>query len=168
MTYHPTDILKTALFFATKTENHYFRLTKFADAIGKTTPEDVLASEFLLTQGLRFTFDVRHPFRALEGAVMELQALSRGGIPALPNGGAVTETRPHNMERRVRDAHGKAREYLKTSALFTDAYFHFTPSQIMMAALMIADKELTEWYIKCKFPATARELQQKVLVTLEK
>jgi cyclin H len=168
MTYHPTDILKTALFFATKTENHYFRLTKFADAIGKTTPEDVLASEFLLTQGLRFTFDVRHPFRALEGAVMELQALSRGGIPALPNGGAVTETRPHNMERRVRDAHGKAREYLKTSALLTDAYFHFTPSQIMMAALMIADKELTEWYIKCKFPATARELQQKVLVTLEK
>jgi cyclin H len=168
MTYHPTDILKTALFFATKTENHYTRLTKFADAIGKTKPEDVLASEFLLTQGLRFTFDVRHPFRALEGAVMELQALSKGDIPALPSEGAVTRNRPQSMEKRVRDAHGKAREYLKTSALLTDVYFHFTPSQIMIAALMIADKELAEWYIKCKFPAAAGELQQKVLSTVEK
>src|SRR5277367_4368464 len=84
MTYHPTSILKTALFFATKTENHYFRLTKFADAIGKTKAEDVLASEFLLTQGLRFTFDVRHPFRALEGVAMELQAIATGSVPLLP------------------------------------------------------------------------------------
>lgn len=168
MTYHPTDILKTALFFATKTENHYFRLTKFADAIGKTTPEDVLASEFLLTQGLRFTFDVRHPFRALEGAVMELQAFAKGDIPAFLGGGAVTLARPQNMEKRVRDAHGKAREYLKTSALLTDVYFHFTPSQIMMASLKIADSELIEWYIKCKFPASAGELQEKVLSTVQR
>jgi cyclin H len=56
------------------------------------------------------------------------------------------------VEKRARDAHGKAREYLKISTLLTDVYFHFTPSQIMMAALMIVDKALTEWYIKCKFP----------------
>jgi cyclin H len=168
MTYHPTDILKTALFFATKTENHYFRLTKFADAIGGTKPEDVLASEFLLTQGLRFTFDVRHPFRALEGAIMELQALSKGDIPALPNGEAVTGPSPQNMEKRVRNAHGKARECLKTSALLTDAYFHFTPSQIMVAALINADRDLTVWYIKLKFPASAGAPQQKVLATVEK
>ncbi|PVH87014.1 cyclin-like protein [Cadophora sp. DSE1049] len=167
MTYHPTDILKTALFFATKTENHYFRLTKFADQIGNTKAEDVLASEFLLTQGLRFTFDVRHPFRALEGAVMELQALSKGGIPALPGGGPVSGDRPSNMERRVKDAHGKAREYLKTSALLTDVYFHFTPSQIMMAALMIADSELIQWYMRTKFPPSAGEMLRKVLSTLE-
>ncbi|KAH9222755.1 cyclin-like protein [Leptodontidium sp. 2 PMI_412] len=167
MTYHPADILKTALFFATKTENHYFRLTKFADAIGGAKAEDVLASEFLLTQGLRFTFDVRHPFRALEGAVMELQALSRGGIPVLPGAGAVSGDRPRNMERRVKDAHGKAREYLKTSALLTDVYFHYTPSQIMMAALLIADQELIEWYIKSKFPPSAADMQRKVLSVVE-
>ncbi|KAL2074606.1 hypothetical protein VTL71DRAFT_8384 [Oculimacula yallundae] len=167
MTYHPTDILKTALFFATKTENHYFRLTKFADAIGGAKAEDVLASEFLLTQGLRFTFDVRHPFRALEGAVMELQALARGDIPVLPGSGAVAGERPMNMERRVKDAHGRAREYLKTSALLTDVYFHYTPSQIMMAALTIADMELIEWYIKSKMPASAGEMQSKVLSTIE-
>jgi cyclin H len=169
MTYHPSDILKTALFFATKTENHYFRLTKFADAIGKTKPEDVLATEFLLTQGLRFTFDVRHPFRALEGAVMELQAIANGDIPSLPGGRAVGE-RPRNMEKRVKDAHGTAREYLKTSAILTDVYFHFTPSQIMIAALMIADSELAEWYIASKFPTggSASQMARKVWITVER
>jgi cyclin H len=167
MTYHPTDILKTALFFATKTENYYFRLTKFADAIGKTKPEDVLASEFLLTQGLRFTFDVRHPFRALEGAVMELEVLSKGAIPALPGGPSIGET-PNDMERRVKIAHGKAREYLKTSAALTDVYFHYTPSQIMMAALMLADQELVEWYIRVKFPIAGERILAKVLGVVEK
>lgn len=168
MTYHPTDILKTALFFATKTENYYYRLTKFATAIGKTTPEDVLASEFLLTQGLRFTFDVRHPFRALEGAIMELNAIASGDTPILPGGGTI-EDRPVQMAKRVKDAHGKAREFLKTSALFTDVYFHFTPSQIMMATLLVADRELTEWYIASKFPPSeGGDLQAKVLATLER
>jgi cyclin H len=168
MTYNALDILKTALFFATKTENYYTRLTKFADAIGKTTPEAVLASEFLLTQGLRFTFDVRHPFRALEGAVMELQAIATSTIPILPGAEGQSIELPQNMERRVKEAHGKAREYLKTSALLTDVYFHFTPSQIMMAALMIADAEMMEWYIKCKIPSTNGDMQEKVLATVER
>lgn len=155
MTYHPTSILKTALFFATKTENHYFRLTKFADAIGKTKAEDVLASEFLLTQGLRFTFDVRHPFRALEGAVMEMQAYAKG-IPPMPGREAVTiPPKLEDLNKRVREAHGKAREYLKTSALLTDVYFHYTPSQIMFASLLIADKDLTTWYLSTKMPTSS-------------
>jgi len=33
---------------------------------------------------------------------------------------------------------------------------------------MIADMELIEWYIRCKFPAAAGEMQQKVLGTLER
>ena len=153
MTYHPTSILKTALFFATKTENHYFRLTKFAEAIGKTKAEDVLASEFLLTQGLRFTFDVRHPFRALEGTVMEMQAYANG-IPPMPRKEKVPiPPELGNLNRRVREAHGKAREYLKTSALLTDVYFHYTPSQIMFASLLIADEDLTTWYLSTKFPS---------------
>jgi len=161
MTYHPTTLLKTALFFATKTENHYFRLTKFAEAIDGTKPEEILASEFLLTQGLRFTFDVRHPFRALEGAVMELQAMANGQIP-----GAGEKLR--GMDRRVKEAHGKAREYLKTSALLTDVYFHYTPSQIMMAALLIADQELTSLYIQSKFPSGSSVTSAKIMGALEK
>jgi cyclin H len=169
MTYHPTAILKTALFFATKTENHYFRLTKFADAIGKTKAEDVLASEFLLTQGLRFTFDVRHPFRALEGAVMELQAMASGTVPSLPGTEPVIPPPElNNMKKRVREAHGKAREYLKTSALLTDVYFHYTPSQIMFASLLIADEELTKWYLGTKFPPTSTSLYETLLLALRR
>lgn len=34
----------------------------------------------------------------------------------------------------------------------TDAYFLYTPSQILFAALMITDHELAEWYLGSKFP----------------
>jgi cyclin H len=161
MTYAPDTILRTALFFATKTENHYFRLSKFAEAIANTKPEDVLASEFLLTQGLRFTFDVRHPFRALEGAVMEMGAMAQGAVPYNEAAGS----QPQDMSRRVKIAHGVARDRLKTSALLTDVYFHFTPSQIMMASLLLADEELIHWYIASKF-GTEDPMAQKILSVL--
>ena len=172
MTYAPTDILKTALFFATKTENHYYRLSRFAADFGNNTKaEDVLASEFLLTQGLRFTFDVRHPFRALEGASMEINAIAEENIPSLPSGSALRREKLANLGKRNRAAHGRAREYLKTSALITDVYFYYTPSQIMMAALSIADEELFEWYIDTKFPTAdpaADELKEKIISTIKK
>lgn len=168
MTYHATDILKTALYFSTKTEDHYQSLVKFADAIGKTKPEDVLASEFLLTQGLRFTFDIRHPFRALEGAVMDIQAIAKEHIPIIPGGDAINGNHPDNLSKRIRHAHGKARDYLKYSAALTDVYFHYTPSQIMMAALLLADKALAEWYLKSKIPESQGDLQTKVLSAVRK
>jgi cyclin H len=170
MTYHPTDILKTALYFSTKTENNYIPIKTFADAIGNTKAEDVLASEFLLTQALRFTFDVRHPFRALDGAIMELRALAKGNILAVPGGGEL-EDMPERMDNRAQHAHIKATAYLKTSAQLTDVYFHFTPSQIMMASLLLADNELAQWYIRSKFPATVDPLghmANKVLAVVER
>ena len=50
-------------------------LCRFAEKFPKTTPEEVLAGEFLLCQGIRFAFDVKHPFRALEGAILELRRI---------------------------------------------------------------------------------------------
>ena len=170
MTYHPTDILKTALYFSTKTENHYKSITEFANAIGKTKAEDVLASEFLLTQALRFTFDVRHPFRALDGAIMELGAFAKGSVPVIP-GGEEPVNVPHQLGKRAQNAAVKASPYLKTSAQFTDVYFHFTPSQIMMASLLLADKEFAEWYIRSKFPTSvdpSGHMANKVLGVVEK
>lgn len=73
MTYPPQDILKTCLFFGSKAEGLYTRLAKLADKFPNTTEEEILAGEFLLCQGVRFAFDVRHPFRALEGAILELR-----------------------------------------------------------------------------------------------
>ncbi|RDA85001.1 hypothetical protein CP532_3894 [Ophiocordyceps camponoti-leonardi (nom. inval.)] len=126
MTYPPTELLKTCLFFGCKAEGFYFRLAKLAEKFPNTTSEQILAGEFLLCQGIRFAFDVRHPFRALEGAILELRRL-----------------RP-DEEARIIKAHTRAREILKFSALVTDAYFHFTPSQIMMAALLIVDSGLVD------------------------
>lgn len=49
-----------------------------------------------------------------------------------------------SQEKRVNAAHIRAREILKFSPLVTDAYFHYTPSQIMLAALSLADRGLVE------------------------
>lgn len=126
MTYPPTELLKTSLFFGCKAEGFYIRLARLADKFPNTTSEQILAGEFLLCQGIRFAFDVRHPFRALEGAILEL----RRKLPA--------------EQTRINTAHMRAREILKFSPLVTDVYFHYAPSQIMMAAVLIADSGLAD------------------------
>jgi cyclin H len=50
----------------------------------------------------------------------------------------------NSQKSRIDHAHARAREILKFSPLITDAYFHFTPSQIMFAALSMADQGLVE------------------------
>jgi cyclin H len=153
MTYHPKPLMLTSLFLATKTENHYTRLTSFASRIpGKkpTTPEDVIAPEFLLTQGLRFTFEVRHPFRGLEGGVMGLLGMvgKEGGLPGLEGG---------DIRERIHLAHSKAKNLLKTSALLTDAYFLATPSQLWLAALLAADRPLALFLLSTITPSSTHE-----------
>lgn len=182
MTYHPKEMMPSALFLATKTENHYTPLKAFASKLDRTKPEDVVAPEFLLTQGLRFTFDVRHPLLGLEGGFMELLALANGkghsssqdsssklqremlGIDSAKEGRPKTES-AEEMVLRVKNAHGKAKEILKTSALLTDAYFLYTPSQIWFSSLFIADEPLAQFYFKTKFPLSS-ELKTKILSTL--
>ncbi|KAG5921452.1 hypothetical protein E4U42_005851 [Claviceps africana] len=126
MTYPPTELLKTSLFFGCKAEGFYIRLAKLAEKFPNTTGEQILAGEYLLCQGIRFAFDVRHPFRALEGAVLELRKRVPGD------------------EARINSAHARARDILKFSALVTDVYFHFTPSQIMVASLLMVDSGLVD------------------------
>ncbi|KAK1962473.1 cyclin-like protein [Colletotrichum sublineola] len=163
MTYPPQDVLKTCLFFGSKAEGLYTRLAKLAEKFPNTTEEEILAGEFLLCQGVRFAFDVRHPFRALEGAILELR-------------------RHSDLEKaRIDSAHFRARAVLKFSSLVTDAYFHYTPSQIMLAALSLADRGLTERLVQAAFPpgqhnassedgidSTARhDLRDKVMGAIE-
>ncbi|KAK3306711.1 uncharacterized protein B0T15DRAFT_573650 [Chaetomium strumarium] len=45
---------------------------------------------------------------------------------------------------RLAAAEHRAREILRFSPLITDAYFHYTPSQIMLAALSFTNHGLTE------------------------
>lgn len=168
MTYHPKSIMPCALFLATKTDNYYMSLRDFANGVpGITKPDEVIAPEFTLTQGLRFTFDVRHPFRGLEGGVMELQAIAQGeGKPGPHHMGQTPESlkqallsipplasqadRPVSITTRIANAHGKTREILKTAAQMTDAYFFYTPSQIWLSALLLADQPLAQFYLDIK------------------
>jgi cyclin H len=52
---------------------------------------------------------------------------------------------------RLGAAENRAREILRFSPLITDAYFHYTPSQIMLAALSLADRGLAERLITQTF-----------------
>jgi cyclin H len=156
MTYPPTELLKTSLFFGCKAEGFYIRLSKLAEKLSGTTAEQILAGEFLLCQGIRFAFDVRHPFRALEGAILELKR------------------KYPDQQARISKAHARAREILKFSPLLTDAYFHYTPSQIMMAALRMVDAELVDMLLPGP-PSDATDdaigahtnLRDKILGTIE-
>lgn len=185
MTYHPKEMMAAALFLSTKTENHYTSLGKFAAKLPKTTPESVVAPEFLLTQGLRFTFDVRHPHRGLEGGIMELLGLAQGkghpgpgikksasqlekemvDIQPAKEGGKKSRS-AEEVVRRIQVAHGKAKEIGKSSALLTDAYFLYTPSQIWLSSLFLADEPLARFYIDTKIP-TPSTLKPKLITTLQ-
>lgn len=165
MTYHPKSIMACALFLATKTDNYYMSLRQFAEGIpGETPPDEIIAPEFLLMQGLRFTFDVRHPFRGLEGGAMELSAIAQAqGQPAphLPHQTAQDlqrgllsiappPTPSSSISDRIARAHGTSREILKSAAQMTDAYFLYTPSQIWLSAFLLADRPLAEFYLDTK------------------
>ncbi|KAH6680113.1 cyclin CCL1 [Verticillium dahliae] len=148
MTYPPTDLLKTCLFFGGKAEGYFAKLSKLADKFPNTTEEEILAGEFLLCQGIRFAFDVRHPFRGLEGTILELRRHS------------------DIKTSRIDAAHQRAREILKFSSLVTDAYFHYTPSQIMLAALSLADEGLCDTILDDTFAkASGDALEVKAKLT---
>ena len=185
MTYHPKEMMPAALFLSTKTENHYTSLRSFASKLEKSTPENVVAPEFLLTQGLRFTFDVRHPHRGLEGGIMELLSLAQGKGQAVPGIEQSSEQLRKNvmdiqpateggrksrstdeLVRRIQMAHGKAKEVGKSSALLTDAYFLYTPSQIWLSSLFMADDPLARFYIDTKIPVQSA-IKSKLLSTLQ-
>ncbi|KAK3995546.1 cyclin-like protein [Cladorrhinum sp. PSN332] len=132
MTYPPQEMMIVALFLGFKAEGNFPDINDFKKIFNKSA-EEILAGEFLLFQGLRFALEVKHPFRALRGAMMELHAL-----------GEFDSNHLISIER-------KAREILKFSPLMTDAYFHYTPSQIMLAALSLADRGLAERLLQKTF-----------------
>ncbi|KAI1347972.1 cyclin ccl1 [Xylaria sp. FL0043] len=145
MTYPPRALTMTCIFFACKAEGLYYRLQKFVDKFPGITGEEVLAAEYVLCQGLRFAFDVHHPYRALEGAIMELRRL--GDFD----------------DSRIVRAHQRTRDILKFSPLLTDAYFHYTPSQIMFGALSMADEGLLQRLLRDAFAGQGESAKNQVL-----
>ncbi|KAL9596631.1 MAG: hypothetical protein Q9219_005668 [cf. Caloplaca sp. 3 TL-2023] len=185
MTYHPKEIMPTAIYLAMKSEDNFHYVKSFAEKLDNISTEDILAPEFLLTQGLRFNFDVRHPFHGLEGGFMELLALTngkghsgplinrsgkelRGDLMSLDPapGSSVKTTTTKELVSRIQGAHGRAKEILKTSALLTDVYFLYTPSQVWLSAFLLVDEPLARVYIDTKIPATA-DIKPKLFTVLQ-
>lgn len=184
MTYEPQTISKSIMFIANKVEAFGLRAKDYALLLPNTTAENVIAPEYLIVQGLRFTFDVRHPFRALRGGHMEMMEMARGNaallpshgqtpsqlqhamltLPLTPNGPSTNMTVPE-LEKRIQDAYAMTSEILKTAALLTDTYFHYTPSQIWLAAHMMKDEPLTLLYLSTK-TSPSSPIWPKLLSTL--
>ncbi|KAF2273860.1 cyclin-like protein [Westerdykella ornata] len=184
MTYDPQTISRSVIFIASKAEGHHLSVERYASSLPKTTPADILAPEYLITQALRFNYEVRHPFRGLKGGHLELMALAQGkpallptatqsaqelqtamlALPRKPDGPATSMT-VAELEKRITDAYGLASHILKTAALLTDAYFLYTPSHIWLSAHLLADEPLTLFYLSTKLPLSS-PMHDKLLSTL--
>ncbi|KAF2112010.1 cyclin-like protein [Lophiotrema nucula] len=184
MTYEPQTISRTAMFFANKVEGAHLTLEKYVASFPKATAEQVLAPEYLIVQGLRFQFQVRHPFHGLKGGHLEMMEMSRGNaeplpasektkeeiqeelfqLPRKPNGPAQDMT-VKQLQGRMGNAYALASKILKGPAQLTDAYFLYTPSQIWLAAHLLADEPLTLFYLSTK-QALDSPLLQKLLAVI--
>ncbi|UJO19057.1 Cyclin CCL1 [Fulvia fulva] len=193
MTYPPKEIYKTMLFLASKTEAYHLTVTKFAQSIS-ADPEAILAPEYKIMQALRFTLDVRQPFRGLKGVLMELLNMAEGLVATVkgveqrserdvqealkqlkpppqdcrtpwkapPDG---TMGKKHFIDR-IQASYATAKTLCDGPASLTDAYFLYTPSQILLAALHIADSPLAEFYLDTKLPLTL-DSRPKILATIQ-
>lgn len=191
LTYPPKEIYKTVLFLACKTEATHTTLSDYARRIS-TDPDVILAPEYKIMQALRFTLDVRQPYRGLKGVLMELLNMANGlmgevdgvetkGALALqqdmlslekPSKEATTpwkaptaDVELKHLTDRINAAYSAARQMLDSAALLTDAYFLYTPSQMLLAALKLSDPPLTDFYLMTKLDVTS-EVRPKILTTI--
>ncbi|KAF2847329.1 cyclin-like protein [Plenodomus tracheiphilus IPT5] len=188
MTYHVQNILRTSLFLATKSEFLRENVENFAANSGRNvTAESVLAPEHLVMQGLRYNLDVRHPFRGLKGVHLELTQIAHGKydgpgdnstsadiqsrMQTLPSSTTNSGNPPRTkatvaaLEARITNAYTHASRTLKTAAQYTDVYFLYTPSQIMLSAHLLADSPLTLFYLSLKLTSSS-PIYAKLLSTL--
>jgi cyclin H len=184
MTYHGQNISRTAMFLACKTENTYQSVDTFSSNFGKATAEQILAPEYLIVQALRFNFEVKHPFRGLKGGHLELMDMACGKYDGpnqgeasadvqarmlqLPrkDGGLAGTMTAQELEKRIEAAYGFASHLLKNAAILSDAYFLYTPSQIWLAAHLLADAPLTHFYLSLKIASTS-PLKAKIVSTIQ-
>ena len=193
MTYPPKEIYKTVLFLASKTEAVHVTLSKYAHRIS-ADPDAILAPEYKVMQALRFTLDVRQPFRGLKGVLMELLNISDALMGVMeasemksgeevqeaikelpfPPEGSKSQWQPpssgQQMDRkhiqdRIQAAYAASRTLLDAPASLTDVYFLYTPSQIVLAAMSLADKPLTLCYLDTKLTLSS-PVRPKILATI--
>ncbi|KAK3673534.1 hypothetical protein LTR78_006438 [Recurvomyces mirabilis] len=191
-TYPPKEIYKTVLFLACKTEATHMTLSEYARRIS-TDPDVILAPEYKIMQALRFTLDVRQPYRGLKGVLMEMLNMANGMVGEVegvdtkgarelqqdmltlehPGTQATTPWKAPGSRKidgktlveRINAAYSAARTLLDGPALLTDVHFLYTPSQILLAALHLADEPLASLYLMTKLPLKS-DARPKILATI--
>ncbi|KAJ8100283.1 cyclin-like protein [Lipomyces tetrasporus] len=141
MEYHPKNILHTCLFLAAKAENHFISIENFTQLLAKVTPESILELEFTVAQALSFTLMVHHAFNPIHGYFLDIQSVFPSRID------------------EIGVAHDAARRFANDS-LFSDVAFMFTPPQIALAALAMANDALIKDYLEVKFGRQSGLLEQ--------
>ncbi|KAI8995025.1 cyclin-like protein [Pilobolus umbonatus] len=143
MDYHPKDIFLTCLFLATKSESQRISIEDFGSNLRLPSTANVLNLEFNVSQGLKFQFYIHHPYRPAYGFFLDMQ-----------NG-------PVDM-KQLRETYSRVNQVI-ADILLTDLPFIYQPSQLALAAFMIAgsqnafDSHVTA-YITTKFNTDAPKL----------
>ena len=144
MEYYPQQIMYTCLFLSAKSENNFIGIKNFSNAIPKTTVESILQYEYLILETMRFTLTCHHPMNSLYGFFLDIQNI----LVKL------------DFNRLSKD-YDTSRKIINES-VFTDAQFLFTPPQIALAALYIADDVVCMRYLMRKFGVKRRQMLQQM------
>ncbi|GAA5867335.1 hypothetical protein JCM3774_003550 [Rhodotorula dairenensis] len=137
MDYHPKNIMLTCVFLATKTENCSTSIDQFAARIPNSSPADILALEFLVSQSLHFEYKVHHAHVALNGLLLDMQSCSDGDSDDVDLTSALSAAWP------------KAQAYCRASRL-TSVELVYTPAQIALACFRLADPTLVDRWLESK------------------
>ncbi|KAK8853355.1 hypothetical protein IAR55_004059 [Kwoniella newhampshirensis] len=137
MEWHPKNIMPTCLFLAAKTTNYPVPIDDFISKFSKLTPADVLDTEFLVAQSLGFEFWVRSGEKALRGWSLDMQ------------------NQPNSPLDLIQKALPIALAHL-SSSLLTDAEFIYTPSQISLACIRLANQSLIDSFLNERYASLSK------------
>ncbi|WVQ74363.1 hypothetical protein IAR50_003963 [Cryptococcus sp. DSM 104548] len=140
MEWHPKTIMPTALFLAAKTTNYPVAIEDFVPKMPGLTQDSILGKEFLVAQSLGFEFWVRGAEKALRGWTLDMQDQPRPPID--------------DIQKAIPKALLKL-----TESYSTDSEFIYTPSQIGLACLRMADRNLVDSFLELRYSTAAADSQ---------
>lgn len=147
MEFRPKNVLYTIVFLAAKLENYFISIDSFCARLPKTKAQDILDSEFVILQLLKFTLLVHHPFRPLYGFFLDVQLVLLHPEPVMYDVNIDT----------IGQLYDKAKNWLNDHALLSDVAFLFSPPQIALAAMYDLDKKITDRYLRIKYRQESKE-----------
>lgn len=126
MDYHPKEMLVTCVYLASKVEEFNVSISQFVANIKgdrEKATEIILNNELLLMLHLNYNLTVHHPFRPIEGLLIDIK--SRGSMRD-----------PERLRPGI--------EEMIDRVYLTDAILLYSPSQIALAAILHAASKITE------------------------